>query len=803
MGNHVRTLGPLHALLAGAWLMSGAVVMAQKPGAKDALNQHLSGLKQQAEDSSLPIGQREALVLEMVAALDREAQAATEPQQRQTTWDRAISLLDDFNKLHPGHPRSREFQLRAGVYRWAEAQGWRNSGDLNPADPRPAKEAATALDDAIRRFREIAPGEGAIVLADNVRFRLARALADRADLEPAGASSRTTQENEALELLKEPMTEPGLRGFSALLRADLLCRAGRLDEAAKSIEAARKEQPAPTDRELLEAEVELLEARKKPAEAIEAINKSSLADPVKHLMVVEVRLERLAGLPKGDERLAEEKAMLQGIESIRKQNSPEARRALVALGRPGLELDERHDPAAWDLLAEARQIRGDTAGAGALEERAAERAEATHQPEAAAGYRLRGGGFLYQAGKYAEADSLLSQVAQNPNAGANRAKAGLLRALARGRALAAGSPGVTAGSYADALQWQIGEFPADPVTDEARWLLGTLENNAGEVGRAEALWKQIAAASPRWLDSRLALAGLQRAAVDAQLLIGDRTRMREEYVRANTFLEDCIKQAHGESAVAELLIAQIRLNLVPIAGRPALARELSSRLGRMELNANQRYRGRLLRLIALVQVGPPYLEAEREAQSHANWSDPAARTAFLDAVRLLDACASYSEDDLRQRRVGLVMRLLIQPATVDLEEDKWSAEERAEFKLRLARAFLFLGDERNAQAALRTWPGPPRRASDSLLRDLADSYERLEAYELAIDVQRLRVKNLASGSPGWFEARYGLALAYFHAGRLKEAAHLIDATGILHPDLGGGAIEKKFIRLRQRIGMSP
>ena len=64
-------------------------------------------------------------------------------------------------------------------------------------------------------------------------------------------------------------------------------------------------------------------------------------------------------------------------------------------------------------------------------------------------------------------------------------------------------------------------------------------------------------------------------------------------------------------------------------------------------------------------------------------------------------------------------------------------------------------------------------------------------------------KNLPSGSPLWFDARYGLALAYFHAGQQRESAQLIDATAILHPDLGGGTLQKKFIRLRQRLGAKP
>jgi len=68
-------------------------------------------------------------------------------------------------------------------------------------------------------------------------------------------------------------------------------------------------------------------------------------------------------------------------------------------------------------------------------------------------------------------------------------------------------------------------------------------------------------------------------------------------------------------------------------------------------------------------------------------------------------------------------------------------------------------------------------------------------------VQKLRLKNNLTGSLRWFDARYALALAYFRTGRIKEAAQLIDSTAILHPDLGGGPLHDKFIRLRQRLGI--
>jgi hypothetical protein len=221
------------------------------------------------------------------------------------------------------------------------------------------------------------------------------------------------------------------------------------------------------------------------------------------------------------------------------------------------------------------------------------------------------------------------------------------------------------------------------------------------------------------------------------------------------------------------------------------------------LTPQERYRARLARLVGLVQSGPPYLDAEREAQTHATWADPGAHAAYFDAIRLIDQCASFAPVDLHQRRLGLVLRLLIQAMPRNDDDDKWTDDERAEMKLRLTRAYLFLSDERSARTAFGGWPGLSRSAPDDLLRDLADTYNRFEVYELAVDVQRLRLKSLQTGSPTWFEARYGLAVAYFRAGRLKEAAQLIDATAILHPDLGGGAVQKKFVKLRQRLGERP
>lgn len=781
----------------------GLSLRAGQSAPDDELSQHLATLKAQVEDTSLAMYQREALVQEMAGTIDRWARSAVSSDQRQERWGRAVRLLDEFNSQHPGHPRTREFQLQSAVYRWAQGQGWREASDLNPGESRGQREAAAALDDAIVRLRAISAEGVEKALENNVRFRLARALADRAGLEPLDSPYRRSREADALALLQEPMTEAGLRGFSSLLKAGLLLRSNRLGEAATELDAASRADPPPPEREILDVRIPILIGQKKYKAAETAISASHLEPPGKDLELLQLRLAELTKLAPGNERFAVEQDLFRLVKTLRQGKTVEARQGLLALAQSGIDPDPRNQAEIWDVLAEAHEVQGDSVKAGALELRAARRAEEQGQTEAAAGFRLRGGGYLFQAGKYSEADALLSRVADDPRAGAFRSKAGMLRAIARGRALAGNVPGVTASTYAEALQKQIVDFPADPATNEARWLLGTLLRATGEPGKAEPLWTAIAQGSARWLDARLAIAEIRRAAVESELIGGDRRLIVLAYQRADSFLTESTQQARNEREQVELLLAQARLNLVPTAGKASRALSILDRLGGMGLTPQERYRARLARMIALVQIGPPYLDAEREAQTHTTWADPSVRSAFFDAIRLIDQCATFAGVDLHQRRLGLVLRLLVQPAVQDPDDEKWTADERSEIKMRLTRAYLFLGDERNARISLQGWAGLSRSAPDDLLRDLADTYNRLEVYELAVEVQRLRLRTLQTGSPSWFEARYGLALAYFHAGHLKQAAHLIDATAILHPELGGGAVQKKFIKLRQRLGAQP
>ena len=789
-------------LAACAAAAAPAAASMQDAASDTELDRHLATVREQITGKFLDLSRREDLLLDMAATLDRAAQAATSAENRRLRWAQAIELFDTFLNENVEPPRASEMRFQGGVYRWAQAQSWIASGQASPDDPRPRKEAVAALDDAIARFRAVGSLGDKPALAENLRFRLAESLGDRASLEPVDSPGRRSRESEAIDLLAQtPGDSSALTGFWLLLKADLLRRLGKPEEAETQLDAAVKSPSAPPASQVAEVKLPLLLDRKKFAEAIEFLKKAQVNAPARELWIVRTRLAEVAGLPSGAARMAAETDLFRAVGELRKKPSLESRAALLELAASRLSPESAHPPEVWESLAAAYSARGDPSTAGSQMMLAANRATALGQTDAATSFRLKAGGFLFQAGKFAEADSVLSEVADSPGPAARRARAGMLRAVARGRSAALHLPGASTAKYIAALEQQIRDFPEDSSTDEARWLLGKAAVASSERERAEKLWSAIDPRSPHWLESRLAILALDRDELSIDDISPDRKRAAEIAARARNFAIESDKRARTESDKVELLLARARLDLSPGSASPESARDLCDQVARLPSVPVQLYRARLLRLVAQVELGR-YIEAEREAQSHHSWRIPTELDVYFDAIRLLDQCASTAESDLRARRFGLVLRLLVEPVLKGDEE--MPADKRSELAFRETRALLFTGADREARLSLAAWKDIDTfTSSDRLLRELGDTYNRLQIYSHAIDVERLRMKNNPPGSLSWFDARYALALAYFHTGKIREAAQLIDSTSILRPELGGTVLHDKFIRLRQRLGIKP
>ena len=355
--------------------------------------------------------------------------------------------------------------------------------------------------------------------------------------------------------------------------------------------------------------------------------------------------------------------------------------------------------------------------------------------------------------------------------------------------------------YTAALEQQIRDFPDDPSTDEARWLLGKVAVDKLDRERAEKLWSAIA---PVAALARIAPGG-RRASIATQLLqeqiSPDRKRMAEIFDRARRFLLESIKHASSEPARTELLLERARLDLMPFVGAPEAARDLCEQFARLPSSRS-------------ISTGPADSpgRAGRDGPLHRSRTgsaEPSFLAGPFRAERLL-RCRAPSRRmrlDRRNRPAPAAVRPgaqadLIEPVLKG--EEQMPPENRSELAFRETRALLFTGADREARLSVAGLERPRcPEPSDRLLRELGDTYSRLEIYSHDIDVQRLRMKNNAPGSLPWFDARYALALAYFHTGKLREAAQLIDSTAILRPELGGTVLHDKFIRLRQRLGVKP
>lgn len=784
-------------IFTAVWPISAGAREEPKPRGDDGLRGQLEALQRRLDDPTTNIVVRENLAIEMASQLDKAAQASPSAEIRRAHWAEAVSVLDNFRAKNANHALSRQFEVQAAVYLWANARSWIQALETNPTDLEARKGAIENLDASLARLRAVAAGIVGEndVFAQNVRFRLARAIADRADVGTDDPATLQARYSEAVATLEPPISEPSLVGFARLLRASVLARLERFVDAEKELDLAAKSKPAPPEYDVLETRLAILLGRRKYAEAIQAIDSAQLEPATKPPLRVRARLLQRAWVAAGKEREAVDSALFEDLKAMRGSGRPDARAALSRAAKALNEPGPSAGPDAWDVLAEGALALGDPLRAASLIGKAADAADGLGRSEQAADFRLKAGAYLYQAEKFREADPLLTRVAEDPKAGPARAKAGLLRALARGRALALNQPGASRADYASALQFQIKTFPDDPSCAEAHWLLGKLRTAESDREAAALHWSAIPRDHPHWLDSRLEIAASKQTDLDLQRVNGDREAIREKLSDARKFLAQSLAEARSEAESNELLLAQARLELTPGAGRPDDARRVLERIEHSVARPAQRDAARRIGLVALAATGR-FVEAEQAARAEAKVAGPAE---LLDLIRLLDRMAAETEADLAQRRIGLLSRVLM-TRVADLEKSgSFTADDLAELRLRNVRAMLFSGYEDDARRMLVSWKSPPPSSGNDNLRDLAETYSRFGVFDLAIDVQRLRAKQLASGSLSWFDARYGMALAYFRAGKPKEALHLIDATAILHPDLGGGELKNKYIRLRQRI----
>jgi hypothetical protein len=767
----------------------------------DELDVYAAEQQRLIDDSSRPIGERAKIAINLAGALDRSAQSASTADGRRRRWSQARSVLDEFNRNNPGHASSDPFILQSAVYRWAEAQSWTRQAELDPADAAARARALRALDDSIERLATLADRvarrgpDPSIAL--NTRYRLARALEDRARLQDDAASGSRADRDKALEWLSPAIEDRSLKARAALLRAELLNGLGRYPEALAALKVAEKAQPPAPIVELLPIRIDALIGFKKPGEAWAALEASNLDDGANDILAIRVRLAQRRDLSPGRDRVEIEQDLFRRADALRNANTPEGRVELRRLAREVSEPDPALGSGAWDTLADGQLALGSPSEAARLAVKGAKRADAEKHPEAAAQLRYRAGAILFQAGKFREADEILTGLADDPGVGGLRPRAGLLRALTRARATATKVAGFTQEGYVRALETQIRDFPGDPSASEARWLLGLARLAAGDRPAASALWKAIPRNQPRGLDARIALFKLLEDEIKLLQIGGDPVETRKTMDGARA---DLIKLRDGSPNLtdhAAVELARASLELIPGLGRPSEARKACEQALSLPHGADLERQARLLQITALIQE-QRYSDAEKLSRDHL----PAFSTAELLALAArLDRLASVGgNSDADQRRIGQVLRTLLKPLIASLA--RLNPDDQLEAQFRQARAVFFNGDPAAAAASLSALPRDRFSGDLRLLRELADLEERLRLDRQAIETYRLLASRLNPGTLPWFDARHGQAAALSRSHQRVAARRLIEATSLLHPALGGPVMKARFDKLRTSLDSS-
>ncbi len=400
------------ALLGAGVILLGRAAPAQETPEAE-IRAYLDGVQAKMRDPARPLEERQRLALEAAATLDRAAQGLRAAETQRQYWADAAALLDRFQASQPNPARARELAFQAAVYRWARAWRAKDLADSQPSRQDLHQRARDELDAVIAAFRPLLPDHAPAgdAFDANVRYRLAHALEDRAELAAAADPAGRTQREEALALLPPSTPDAALRARMDLLRADLQNRLDQADAALKSLAHAREADPGLPVVEVLGVHGEALARVGRGEEALREIDAADLDADQKTALAVRVWLVRWERLPAGAERSAAASALFRragtDIDHV-------PRRVLQELARRMPAPDASQEPIAWEDLAEGRLDLGDAAGAATLLEAGAARADQLGRHAQAVALHYRAAAALVTAGAFARAAPSSRRCAPTP-----------------------------------------------------------------------------------------------------------------------------------------------------------------------------------------------------------------------------------------------------------------------------------------------------------------------------------------------------------------------------------------------------
>lgn len=362
-------------------------------------------------------------------------------------------------------------------------------------------------------------------------------------------------------------------------------------------------------------------------------------------------------------------------------------------------------------------------------------------------------------------------------------------------------------AYIAALGNHRAKFPNDPSLAEATWMLAQVQEQQGLTSKALSLYLEIPANHSRAAEAAVAIARCyevmlhtQRSEKNPDLTVWESEAIERLGKIAAAFPADAGQLDDGQIDVL------LRLARIQLARRPPQYVEADRQLERVfqELSVEGERKSSdslrsvqseatRLRVVSLAGQGR-FAQAKGLIQNLSDYK-------VDEALDVLDGLAAMADPTRETASRDLAELQLRAAEGLRAREGDLTPPQRLRLERSLAQAYSTLNLSQkalNTYEALLAQSPNDRTLLKEVSRLLVDCGSR-ECLEKAKTNWR-KVESLEKpGSPDWFEARYQSTRVLLLLHEYEECRKLLNVTRLLHPELGGETLQKKFQALEAEL----
>ena len=357
--------------------------------------------------------------------------------------------------------------------------------------------------------------------------------------------------------------------------------------------------------------------------------------------------------------------------------------------------------------------------------------------------------------------------------------------------LAAKRYGAKSDEYGQVVMEHIAKWPKSATADDARLWLGRWHESKGEPLAAAQSYRAVGSRHAQFASAVRAcgacyerhLRGLSASKQPAEDVAIEAAGYFESLLPANgTRREDW----SAAQRAALMMAASIRIRYVRDVGAAMIA-SLRRFLG-TEPTAVDVTAARGLLVAALAAKGE--VESAAGELQKLSGADRVALSRLQDDLARISAQA----DEPGRRSIAALQVEVVRLARASKADSKTTplGNDNPALKIAEADALAAAGRRNEALAAYKSLAA--ERSDDAAVQR---AYGRLllaadDHLFAALKQWRLVEQKSRPGTPGWFEAKYSIALAHERSGEKQQAARVVTLLAVLYPDLGGEEQAAKF-----------